>query len=100
MSTETPDDQTCVLAEGALDVGRGVSNIGLPKGRHKITSHLELAGLLGSASLGSALLHRPLLQELRSHSLVVSTDQVIGVVDGGAMDGEPADSTSAYTYHV
>ena len=91
--------QTCVLAEGALNVGRGVSNIGLPKGCHKIMSDLQLAGLL-AASLSCALFHRPFLQVLRSHALVVSADEIIGVVDGSAMNREPADGTSACMQHM
>ena len=88
---------TCVLTEGALDVGGAVPNIGLPKGSNKVISHLHLA-LFTAACCAHALLGRPLFQELRCHALVVPADEVVGVVDGGAVHWEPADCSCAYTH--
>jgi len=124
---------TCVLAEGALDIGRGVSHIGLSKGCHKALCQLHVClpiprgpfvltaasrsgpfvlsaasrsgpfvlsaasrgGPFGLTAASGALFGGPLLQELGGDSLVVTADEVVGVVDGGAVHREPADGACA-----
>ena len=102
---------TCVLAEGALYVGGGVPHIGLSKGSHKALCQLHLclpsrsgpfvstaasrSGPFGLAAASVALFGGPLLQELGGHPLVVAADEVVGVVDGGAVHREPADGACA-----
>jgi hypothetical protein len=72
---------TSVLAEGTQDVGRGVSDVALSKGRNKVRSDCGTAVV--------AALHSPLLHELRCHSLVIAADERICVVDGGAVHRVP-----------
>lgn len=102
---------TCVLAEGALDIGRSIPHIGLPKGCHKALCQLHLClpiphepfvltaasrgGPFGVTAASGALFGGPLLQELGGDPLVVTADEVVGVVDGGAVHGEPADGACA-----
>lgn len=72
---------TGVLAEGAQDVGRGVSNVALSKGRNKVRSDCGTTVV--------AALHSPLLHVLRCHSLVIAADERVCVVDGGAVHWVP-----------
>jgi len=112
MHKQTTVVPTCVLAEGALDVGRGVPHIGLSKGCHKVLCQLHLClpsrrgpfvltaasrgGPFGLTAASGALFGGPLLQELGGNPLVVTADEVVGVVDGGAVHGEPADGACAW----
>ncbi len=113
---------TCVLAEGTLYVGRGVSHIGLSKSCHKALCQLHLclpiprrpfvltaascggpfvltaasrSGPFGMAAASGALFGGPLLQELGGDPLVITADEVVGIVDGGAVHREPADGACA-----
>lgn len=84
-STDDRKEYTCVLAECSQDIGRGVPHIGLPKGAHKALVH----------SFVLTCLSCPALQKLGSNALVVSTDERVGVVDGGTVYWEPTYSASA-----